>query len=208
MYWDNINERNNSIYNYTIKIQENDFSEYNGKQCMIYVSSSDIADEYDLYGGDIVIPDNTPQQIRFKEKVTHIAFGHVHANKNDDIIAKFNLIHKAEYTVQFYYNREKGKSFVLNSNDAIFLNHTEWESACYGKGLLCYIVFDIILKSTKDVNEPVLEFSIKSLNGDSPTYIPKNILKIDFVQNNAFQLYFTEVGKKIIIAALFGDRIK
>ena len=195
LYWDNINERNNSIYNYTIKIQENDFSEYNGKQCMIYVSSSDIADEYDLYGGDIVIPDNTPQQIRFKEKVTHIAFGHVHANKNDDIIAKFNLIHKAEYTVQFYYNREKGKSFVLNSNDAIFLNHTEWESACYGKGLLCYIVFDIILKSTKDVNEPVLEFSIKSLNGDSPTYIPKNILKIDFVQNNAFQLYFTEVGK-------------
>ena len=192
--WDEEEKNMGPIYNYNIKIKENDFSEYNGKLCMVYVSSVVINDEYQQYGGDIVIPDNEPQQIMFKEKIVHIAFGHIQANKDDDLIAKFNLIHKAEYIVQFYYNNKRGKSFILNSNDAIFLNHTEWQNACFGKGQLCYIILDITLNSTKDIEEPILELSIKSLNGDSPTYLPKNLLKIDFVQNNHIQHYFTEVG--------------
>ena len=182
------------IYNYIIKIKEDDFSSYDGKLCMLYVSANDLTERYKEYGGDIVIPDNTPQQIIFNNNVKHITFGYVHVNKDDDVIAKLNLIHKAEYFVKFFYENIEGKNYTINSNNAIFLNHSEWETICYIEGELCYIIIDITLKSTKDIDDPILEFAIKSVKGDTPIYLPKNIFKLDYVQNKASQHYFTEVG--------------
>ena len=192
--WDEDGRGTDSSYDYKLKIIEEDFSSYNGKLCMIYVSSVNINEKYEVFGGDIVIPDNTPQQIMFKKKVRHITFGYVHVNKNEDLIAKFNLIHKGEYIIKFFYEYVEGKQYILNSNDVIFLNHSEWKNICNIEGELCYITIDITLNSTKDIEEPILELGIKSVNGDTPIYLPKNLLKLDYIQNNAIQHYFTKVG--------------
>ena len=183
-------------YEYKIEVLEEDYSSYNGKLCMAYVSSIEINRAHLVISRDIIIPDNIPQQIAFnKNKLYHISYAYIHVDNNDDIIVKFNLIHKAQYFVKFYFEYSEGKNFTINSNNIIYLNHSEWKDECNEKDQLCYIIVDITLEETKIVNEPILELSIKSVNSDTAIYIPKNFVKMDYVQNKVFQHYYTEVGK-------------
>ena len=196
--WDEDGRFMTGKYEYKINIQEEDYSIYNGKLCMVYVSSVEINKQYSQYGRDIIIPDNTPQQIMFNSKINHISYAYIHVNNEEDLIVKLNLIHKAEYLVKFLFEYTEGKNYTINSNDAIYLNHSEWKKQCPEKDQLCYIIIDIALQKIKDIGEPVLELSIKSVNSNTAIYIPKNLLKIDYIQNNITQHYFTEVGQKEI----------
>ena len=78
----------------------------------------------------------------------------------------------------------------------LILKSDEWSSkTCRDKTRVCYITLDITLNKTREDNDkPVLEFSIKSMNIHSVDYIPKDQLKIDYVQSNQRQYYYTEVG--------------
>lgn len=183
-------------YEYKLEVLEEDFSSYNGKLCMAYVSSIEINRAHIITSRDIIIPDNIPQQIAFNnKKLYHISYAYIHVDNNQDIIVKFNLIHKAQYFVKFYFEYSEGKNYTINSNNIIYLNHSEWKEECNEEDQLCYIIVDITLEETKNVNDPILELSIKSVDSDTAIYIPKNLLKMDYVQNKVFQHYYTEVGK-------------
>ena len=182
-------------YEYRIQIKEEDFSSYNGKLCMLYVSSIEINKQHEIYGRDIVIPDNIPQQIIFKKEVKHISYSYVQVDNEDDLIIKFNVKNKAQYLVKFFYEYKEGKNYTIESSTAIYLKHSEWKNECPEKDELCYIIIDINLEKTKDIEEPALELSVKSVDSDTTVYLPKNILKFDYIKNKVIQHYYTEVGQ-------------
>jgi hypothetical protein len=168
--------------------------------CKIYTSAIEMSNGHDDFTRDILIPDNTPQQIRFGEKAKHFSIGYIHVNFKNNLMIKFNLKQTARYKVQFYYENKirKKEELTIVANNLIYLNSTvEWRNgSCIDESRVCYIQIDIVLEETKIYENPVLEISVKSMDSNFVDYIPKNQLKIDYVQNNIPQYYYTELGNK------------
>ena len=183
-------------FEYRIKVEKNDYSQYKGKLCKIYASSIEITDEHEEDTRDILIPDDTPQQIMFGEKLKHVSYGYVHFDFENAVVLKFNPKHKAKYNVKiFFENKESTTSeTTVLKNELIELKPEDWEERCRDKTRVCYIQIDITLEETKNVDNPVLEFSVKSVYSNPVSYIQKNLLKIDYLQNNNPQYYYSEIG--------------
>ena len=186
-----------SEYEYRITIRETELSDYSGKLCQIYASAVELTSSHEDNTRDILIPNNMPQQIMFGNNVTHISFGYAHIDINKDLIVKFNPHHVASYDIQIYFEGVpiKKKGITIYANEAILLDKNDWKDICKNPNKVCYMQLDIKLNKTRDIDYPVLEFSIKSIASDSVTYIPKNILKIDYVQDKISQFYYTELGQ-------------
>ena len=181
-------------FEYKIKVKEEDFSIYNNKLCMLYMSAIEQNKKYSSINQNLIIPDNTPQQIKFNLQKPHISYGYIHVDNKENLIIKFNLIYQAEYNVTIFIEYAEGKNYIVNSNGIIYLNHEEWENECPENNQICYIIIDITLNKTKEIENPLLELTIQSENSNTAVYFPKNILKIDYL-NKISQQYFTELGK-------------
>ena len=195
---DEQSERYFKEIDYRINVTENDPSQYEGKLCKIYVSSIPVNEKHeDNEESDILIPDNIPHQIMFRKNVKHVSFGYAHVNFEKDLIIKFNPKHRAQYKVIFYYNFQKSDTEeTIVANDIIYLKAETWEDKCKDKNKdYCYIQVDITLEKIKDVEEPILEFSIEHDGNNIVSYIPKNIFKIDYAQNKKTKYYYTGIGQ-------------
>ena len=189
----------NPPYEYKINVIEPDGSSFFNNLCKVYVSSIEITEELNDYSRDILLPDNTPQQVQFGEKSNHITFGYTHADFSNDLLIKFNLIHTAKYIVRFYYEnklRTKFDETTIVANNLIYLESDEWlNTICWDNKRVCYIQIDITLVEFKVNLKPILEISVKSMGSNFVSYISKNELKMDYVQNTKSQYYYTEIGK-------------
>jgi len=182
-------------YEYKIIVQKEDLSKYNDKLCMLYMSSIEIYKNHEIYGRDIIIPDNILHQIIFTNKIQHLSYGYVHVDNEVDLLIQFNVIHKAEYNVKIFCEYTEKRNYKINSNNVIYLKNSEWQNECPEENELCYIIIDITLEKSIDVQEPLLELSIKSVDADTTAYIPKNVLKKDYINNKKVQHYYTEIGQ-------------
>lgn len=190
------------LYKYKIKVIEPDISSFNNNLCKVYASSIEMNKEFDDVTRDILLPDNTPQQIMFGKESNHITFGYTLIEFSNDLLIKFNLIHTAKYKVQFYFENKKRKIYkeaetIIVSNNLINLKSKEWHNneICSDDKTICYIQIDITLLETKYNNKPILEISVTSMSSNIVSYIPKNRLKVDYVQTNKPQFYYTEIGE-------------
>jgi hypothetical protein len=175
-----------------LKIDEMDSSVYNNKLCMVYASSSVINKE-ELDERQIVISDNEPKQIAFKGSVKEIEYLYPHANKNNDIIIKFNFLDIAQYIVEISYGVPKKEIFTQSGNDLIYIHHHQWENTTF-EDVLPIIIKINISKTFVEV-EPKLEISVKTVQDNTPSYIKKNEAQIDFLLGNNTQYYYTDLGK-------------
>ena len=186
-----------TIYQYQITVTTPDPSEYENNLCKIYTSAIELSETHNDLTRDILIPDNTPQQIMLGGEANHISFGYIHVDFNNDLLVKFNLKHPAKYKIQLYYEnhvREHDPVTIVADN-LLYLSADEWSGICRDNSRVCYIQLDIILEQIKDYEKPLLEVSMKSIDSYFVDYIPKNHLKIDYVQNNSPQYYYTELGR-------------
>ena len=201
-YHDVVNPSEDRYYSsqieYRINVTQSEHSDYKGKLCKIYASAIEVSTAHEYNSRDILIPDNTPQQVMFGKNITHVSYGYVHVDFEHDLLIKFDPQHVAQYNVRIYYEGiERVKNETIAANDILYINHEEWANICNETLKVCYIQVDISLKRTRDV-DPILEFSIKSVASNFVSYIPKNILKIDYIQNEKPQYYYTELGQNEI----------
>ena len=115
---------NSPSYDYLIKVIERDTSYYERNLCKLYASAIELSFNHDQYMRDILIPDNTPQQVRFGTNIKHVSYGYIHVDHyNNDLLIKFNPKNIAEYSVTLYYEyeeREKG-AFSIVANDMFYI---------------------------------------------------------------------------------------
>lgn len=182
---------------YRIKVTKNDYSQYKGKLCKIYVSSTELTKEHEE-NRDILIPDDTPQQIMFGKEVHHISYGYVHVNFDKELVIKFTPKHKAKYNVNVYYDDSQTPGDIINvvSKKIVEIDPTEGENRCNSTARVCYIQIDITVDGAYQDENTVLELSIKSIESTPVSYITKNYLITDYLQNNKPQYYYTELGEK------------
>ena len=189
---------NSPSYDYGIKIIEADNSDYYGKLCKLYTSAIELSPFHKEFMRDILIPDNTPQQALFRGNNIHVSYGYIHVDhSNNDLLIKFNPKNIAHYQVKLYYEYEERENgpFSIVANDMLYIENSEWKKRCRDPNRVCYIQIDICLLQLKEGDNAVLEFSVKSMASHSVDYIQKNNLKIDYVQNDIPQYYYTEIGR-------------
>jgi hypothetical protein len=185
-----------SPYEYRIRVKNRDPSEYVQNLCKIYASSVELSEKHDDFTRDILIPDNIDQQFMFGAESRHISIGYIHVDFHNDLLVSFNLKHIAKYKVQFYFENHvrQEEPITIAATNMLFIKSKDWENICKDNSRVCYIQIDITLEEIKDNENPVLEFSVRSIGTNYVDYLPKNHLRTDYVQNNIPQYYFTELG--------------
>ena len=182
-------------FEYQIEVKKEDFMLYTENLCLLNLNSADQTKQFSHSDENIIISDNIPQQIKLSDKRNHISYAYIHVDNRDDILIKFNLLHVSNYNVKIFFEYTERKQYNISSNEIIYLNHNEWTEDCPDDKELCYIIIDITLDKTKDVEEPILELSAQKSNAETSVYIPKNIMKKDYGIGNIPQKYFTNIGK-------------
>ena len=186
-------------YGLIVRVMNSDLD--NSEICKVYTSAIELSTAHEKNSRDILIPDNTPQQIMFSKDHRHVSFGYIHVDFKNDLLIKFDPQHIAQYEIKLYYeNVERNKTEIIVSDDVLYLSYEkEWKNRCKDTNRVCYIQLDITLKSTNFSQNPnpVLGFSIKSISNNFVSYIPKNVLTKDYLHNNSSQYYYTELKSDV-----------
>ena len=180
-------------FDYQINIKSGDISGNN--ICKIYTTGIEGVEEHDDYSKDILVQDNTPQQVTFNSNSKHYSFGYVLLNYKNDLLVKFNLKHSAKYNVTLYAQKIKNpREEIIVSDDLLYFKASSWEQVCKDAEI-CYLQLDITMEIARDSNsDTILELTAKSIDSTSVSYIPKNNIKRDYIQNQINQNYYTELG--------------
>ena len=180
-------------FDYQISIKSGDISGNN--ICKIYTTGIEGIEKHDDYSKDILVQDNTPQQVTFNNNSNHYSFGYVLVNYKNDLLVKFNLKHSAKYNVKLYAQKIKNpKEEIIVSDDLLYFKASSWEEICRNEEI-CYLQLDITMEMARDNNsDTILELTAKSIDSTSVSYIPKNNIKRDYIQNKIYQNYYTELG--------------
>lgn len=176
---------------YILHILETDSSNYENKLCMVYASSLELEHNEILDERQIVISDNEPKQMAFKEKYDEIEYLYPHSDPKNDVIIKFNLVDIAKYQVNITFAHQNLRSYNQNGNDIIYLIHNEWKNQCK-ENEICPIIIKIKLISHYVL--PKLLISVKAVQDNTPSYIIKNQAKLDFLLGNNWQYFYTDLG--------------
>ena len=185
---------NSPTYDYQINIKSGDISANN--LCKIYASGIEGSEEHNDNSKDILVQDNTPQQVIFNNISKSYSFGYVHVDYKKDLLVKFNLKHSAKYKIILFNAHHKStREETIVGDDLLYFKSSSWEEVCE-KEEICYLHLDISLEMAKDNNsDSILEITAKSIDSNSVTYIPKNNMKKDYIQNKITQNYYTELGE-------------
>ena len=198
-YQDIVYKNKDNDYQYLLKIDEMDFSVYNNKLCMIYASAiemnqGDLDTKAIVDEKPIVISDNEPKQIVFKDGITKIQYLYPHSNRDNDVIIKFNLLDIALYDINISYAFKNNIQLTQTGNEIIYLHHSEWKNLI-NPGDICPIIINITKSKTLEEKSPKLLISVKAVQDNTPSYIKKNQAQIDYLLGNNTQYYYTDLGK-------------
>ena len=201
-YFQDIIEKDDPIYNtdpyeYNLTIISTDLSDYNNKLCMVYASSLELNTIEELDEKQILLSDNEPKQIVFKDDYDTIQYLYPHSDPDKDVIIKFNLLDIAKYSVDVSFDHTKPQysyTYTQTGNDIIYLSKNEWKNICKQNNV-CPIIFTIKLDSTFVEKNPQLLISVKNVQDSVPSYLTKNEVYSDFLLGENWQYYFTELGQ-------------
>ena len=193
-YQDIVYKNKEDDYEYMLKIQEMDTSVYNNKLCMVYASSIDLNKEPDFDERQIVISDNEPKQIVFKNEIKEIEYIYPHNNIKNDVIIQLKLLDIAKYDVEVSFGFKKMYTYNQTGDDIIYIHHNEWKDIMTSDDI-CPLVIKIKKISSFEVKEPKLVVAIKTVQDNIPSYLKKNQAQIDFLLGNNTQYYYTDLGK-------------
>ena len=194
-YVERTDPRYRETFEYRINVPEIEGTIYSGNLCKIYATAVEINKKHLNNLRDIILPDNTPQRVMFGDNLNHTSYGYVHVDFDYDLLILFDLKHTAQYKIKIYYeNKERQTEETIVANEIIHLKSDEWKDRCKDKNRPCYIEIDITLEKTKEEKNPVLELSVKSIPSKTVTYLPKSLMKNDYIPKDISQYYYTELG--------------
>ena len=181
-------------FEYILNISEVDSTIYNNKLCMAYASSLETNYVLQLDENQIVISDNEPRQMTFKQNYKDVEYLYPLSNTTNDVVVKFYFLDLATYTVTITFDHRKSTTYKQSGNDIIYLSHNEWKTICK-EDEICPITINIHLESTYIELEPKLVISVKGVQENTPSYINKNKVILDFLLGQNYQYYYTDLGE-------------
>ena len=181
------------FYEYTIKINETDLSNYNHKMCMLYVAGYESETKIDR---DIIVGENINQQIIFEDNFKKVRFLYPHADAYKDLAVHINVIDKAFYNIRISANNKMIKDSRVTRTQTFFVKGSVLINSC-DENTLCPVVVEAELDTKIVDTNPMLEVTVREIL-NTPTYLQKGQAKLDFVCGDRFYYLYTDIGKNEI----------
>ena len=186
-------EYKSEFYEYNIKINETDLSNYNHKMCMLYVAGYEAETKNDR---EIIVGENINQQVIFEDNFKKIRFLYPHADAYKDLAVHINVIDKAFYNVRFYANNKNIRDGIVTRTQTFFIKGSVLINSC-DENTICPVVVEAELDTKIVDTDPMLEVTIREIL-NTPTYLQKGQAKLDFVCGDRFYYLYTDIGKNEI----------
>ena len=183
-------------YEYKIKIEEADLSNYNHKMCMLYVAGYESRDEDTKT--EIIVGENVNQQVIFNNNFKNVRFLYPQADSEKDLAIYVNVIDQAYYIVKLYANNEEYpfREFTVTRSQIFYIAGTEISSYCE-RNTLCNIIADAQFdKQLGSQAKPdfMIEITMRQIK-NTPTYLQKSQAKRDFTCGDSYYYFYLDIGK-------------
>jgi hypothetical protein len=195
-------------YDYSITITEPDLSNYNHKQCMLYVGGIESDNDYKK---EIIVGENINQQIIFENGFSKVRFLYPQADNRKDLAIYANIIDQGIYQITVYLNNknEVFKRYTVTRTQIFYIAGLEISDTCK-ENELCAVIVEVELVNELVKTNPMIEITIRQIK-NVPSYIQKGIAKRDFTCGDNFYYLYTDIGKNEVGEVLvdflrdFGD---
>ena len=176
------------FYSYDITASDTDLSNYETKMCMLYVSGIQISKDENNQK-EILMGEGIPQRISFNDYINTIKFIYPIVDESKSLAIFYKVITAAEYSVFLQFKNSIPTSTNFSQSFTDYIDNT---TLYCSENELCNIIISI---SAKEIDlPPVLEVTIRQLD-NVPYYIPKGVVKQDFVSGDTWLNLFTTLGK-------------
>ena len=180
------------IYSYNITATGQDISQYENNMCMLYVSGLEITDDaHSNLQKEILIGDGIPQRAFFNHGLKKLKFIYPNPKKEKNIAVYFKIISPGKFSYSISHNQ-----YEYSEPKNIYQTQIEYldKTLCDEEIEFCNIVVSVYLNEEDLDNVPTLEVTIKQINSKIPYYIPKGIVRQDFVPAKSTLYLFTTLG--------------
>jgi len=177
-------------HSYQVTITEKDMTDYENNMCMLYVSGLELTDSNSPVQKELLVGEGIPQKIIFENEIKKVRFLYPHADHNKNIAINVNVINIANYKLKIIFNNNETESKEFFTSNVYFLEK-EVKNNCK-PNITCSIIFELSAISIKN-KVPIIEISIRQIK-NIPVYLPKGIVKKDYVAGNTSLYLFTDVG--------------
>ena len=194
--FDIINRENelNSIYSYRIKTVGSDVSYYDNNMCMLYIAGLEIIKDNDDGQKDILINEGIPQVTYFDNQFNKIKYSYIITDKEKNILIFFEVINPGKFYYSLNYNEDYTEENTFYNSYSLVLFSSNLKKC--KKDELCKINISLELKDIIDEFIPFIEITIRQIGNNIPYYIPKGIIKQNFITQDSNLYLFTTIGEK------------
>ena len=177
---------------FKIEITTDDLSEYNKKQCMLYVTGLELSNSNTGLERDISVSEGVPNYFIFSQNYSAIKYSYHISDTNNTLVIKMNLIDKAPYTVTIRYGQIGLLERKVHRNEEIIIYSSDLQRCCQLVKEVCNVRINIELENKN--RERRLETTVYQING-APIYLEKNVLKQDVLLGSVQKYYYLDIGK-------------
>ena len=182
------------MHSYVVTAVETDISRYKNNMCMLLVSGLEITQEKDsIAQKDILISDGIPQRTVFQHRLNKIKYIYPNPDKHKNIAVYFKVINPAHYSYIITFNHYDTERKDFCQSHIQYLDELLVTDHCK-ENELCNIIIEVFVNEEIGELVPILEVTVKQIN-NVPYYIPKGLVKQDFIPANSSLYLYTTLGQ-------------
>ena len=182
------------MHSYIISVDEKDSSNYNNNMCMLYVTGLEITQKDDpINQKEILMSEGVPQKTIFQYKLSKIKYIYPNPDKKKSVGIYFKVINPANYACNITYGNQNERTIQFYQSQFQYISNLSLNDC--GEDELCNIIVSISVQEEIVEFVPSIEVTFKQIN-NNPYYIPKGIVRQDYVSGNSWIYLYTTLGKE------------
>lgn len=161
---------------------------------MIYVAGLEMYNKESGIRKEILVSEGVPQRTLFEDNLRIMRYVYPHANRYKNITLSIHMIVAGKFKVKiFFRDSEYDHQMVYSESTVIYIHNSLIQNSCR-EGELCTITVELEKLEAFQNNYPQIETTIKQIMNE-PYYLPRGIVKNDFINGNSSLYLYTDVGK-------------
>ena len=162
--------------------------------CMLYVNVLQLTkDNNSPAQKEILIREGVPQKTVFLSGVNKIRYIYPNPEPDKNLALNFKVIASTKYTLKLTYNHKESYSNNLSKSTIINLDKVIASDNCK-ENELCNLILEVDVENEYNKIIPIIEVTIRKI-GNVSYYIPKSIVKQDYLSAKSSLYLFTNLGR-------------
>ena len=163
---------------------------------MVYVSGLEFYDEASGIRKEILVSEGVPQKVLFEEGIKNVRYIYPHVNPTKNLTVSIHMIAGGVFRVKIFFRDTEYNHDIEYSQSTILYIQNEWVQAGCRQNELCTMTVELeLLRPFSNGTYPYVETTIKQVKNE-PYYLPRGIIKNEFIAGNNYLYLYTDVGKQ------------